>query len=154
MRACGRQWAHCAGRQRLHVCTRMYEARRAGEEEGRSGRGGGRTGRNDRGEEIGGGGRIGRASFGHIDRLMIARNKGQTVTWSRGRVMDRFRRGGGPRERAAAFNPGGTGEATGCAADRPADDTHQSAGNGTTRCTCPRCYSAAPRRRARPGQRV
>lgn len=56
--------------------------------------------------------RIGRASFGHIDRLMIAWNKGQTVTWSRGRVMDRFRRGGAPRRRPARFtasNPGGTG---------------------------------------------
>ena len=45
-----------------------------------------------------------RASFGHIDRLMIARNKGQTVTWSRGHVMDRFRRGSA-RELATAFNP-------------------------------------------------
>lgn len=65
-------------------------------------------GRRDRREEE----RIGRASFGHIDRLMIAWNKGQTVTWSRGRVMDRFRRGGAPRRRPArftAFNPGGTG---------------------------------------------
>lgn len=86
-----------------------------------------RGGRDIQGE-IGGGGRIGQASFGHIDRLMIARNKGQTVTWSRGRVMDRFRRGKGPRARAVAFNPGGTGEATGCATDRPADDTHQSGG--------------------------
>lgn len=64
-------------------------------------------------EEIGGGGRIGRASFGHIDRLMIAWNKGQTVTWSRGRVMDRFRRGGAPRRRPARLHstPAGLGEA-------------------------------------------
>lgn len=68
----------------------------------------GRGRREDRREEE----CIGRASFGHIDRLMIAWNKGQTVTWSRGRVMDRFRRGGAPRRRPArftAFNPGGTG---------------------------------------------
>lgn len=65
-----------------------------------------------RGGETRGGAYRGRASFGHIDRLMIAWNKGQTVTWSRGRVMDRFRRGGTPRRRPArftAFNPGGTG---------------------------------------------
>lgn len=76
---------------------------------------------------------------------MIAWNKGQTVTWSRGRVMDRFRRGGAPRRRPARLHstPAGLGEATtGRATDRPADDTHQSAGNGTTRCICPRCYSA------------
>lgn len=50
-------------------------------------------------------GRTSRASFGHIDRLMIAWNKGQTVTWSRGHVMDRFRPGQAPRRPATAFNP-------------------------------------------------
>lgn len=36
---------------------------------------------------------------------MIAWNKGQTVTWSRGHVMDRFRPGQAPRRPATAFNP-------------------------------------------------
>lgn len=54
---------------------------------------------------------------------MIARNKGQTVTWSRGHVMDRFRRDETPRRTASRIQPRPAAQPT----SGPTDDTHQSA---------------------------